>query len=560
MKKRNLLFVSALTVLMSVAFTGCKDDKDDVKPTAPTEIVTDVTFTDKDVAEGKIGGTLSWNAPKEVANITKYIIYLSSDGKGRDTKLGEVAVGTNSFKVEEGTALNTYILVVASNAQGESEALASFKVVDVKPGIPTSVVTDVAFTDEDLSVSKIAGKLTWKAPTSVSDITKYVVYLSADGNSRDIKLGEVAVGTESFDIAKGTDLKNYIMVVACNEQGEAAEAAKVAVTDAKEMFTGVYVLNSGKNGSNNGSISFLNTKDMKTDVDFFKTVNGRGLGDTANDMIVYGAKMYIAVYGSNVIEITDLRGKSLKQIKSSGEALMPRNLVSYEGKVYVSLYDGRVACLDTTSLEVEKTVKVGRNPEQLVVANNKLYVANSGGLDYNSPLGYDKTVSVIDIASFVETKKIEVVTNPVSLTTDSQGDVYLVSNGNYGDIPNTFQRIDSKTDEVSVITTTNATEMVSTGDKLYIIHSQYDANWNQKISFISYDAINEKVISDNFITDGTVIAKPYKIGADASTGYVYVTNSDYKTNGDVYVFDGNGKKLIQFEVGLNPMKVIYVKE
>ena len=103
----------------------------------------------------------------------------------------------------------------------------------------------------------------------------------------------------------------------------------------------------------------------------------------------------------------------------------------------MSLYDGYVARLDTASLEIEQKVKVGRNPEQLVVANNKLYVANSGGLDYNTPVGYDKTVSVVDLVSFQETKKIEVVTNPVNLVTDNQGDVYLVSMGDYGAIPNT---------------------------------------------------------------------------------------------------------------------------
>ena len=312
-------------------------------------------------------------------------------------------------------------------------------------------------------------------------------------------------------------------------------------------------------GSNNAGLSCFNLNTLTMTVDTFMNVNERGLGDTANDMIVYGSKMYIAVYGSSIIEVTDLSGKSIKQIKSSGDALLPRFFTANEGKVYVSLYDGYVARLDTASLEIEQKVKVGRNPEQLVVANNKLYVANSGGLDYNTPVGYDKTVSVIDLASFQETKKIEVVTNPVNLVTDSQGDVYLVSMGDYGAIPNTFQRIDSETDEVTTITETNATEMASVGDKLYMIYSQYDANWNQVISFISYDAINEKVISDNFITDGTSIDKPYKIGADPTTGYIYITASDYKTNGDVYAFDASGKKLFQFEVGLNPVKAVFVK-
>lgn len=431
---------------------------------------------------------------------------------------------------------------------------------EVKPSVPTEVVTALTFTDTDQSEGKIGGTLSWTAPTASTNITKYIIYLSSDGKGKDTKLGEVKVGTNSYTIEKGMAWNAYALVVVCNELGEAATVASVKLTDVKQPFMGIYFLNSGKKGNNNASVSFFNANTQKMDIDAFKTTNGRGLGDTSNDMLVYGSKIYISVYNSNMIEVTDLKGKSIKQIKSKGDALLPRFFTAHEGKVYVTLYDGFVACMDTTSLEITKKVKVGRNPEQLVVANKKLYVANSGGMDYNTPVGYDKTVSIIDLASFTETKKIDVVVNPVNLVTDSQGDVYLVSMGDYKDIPNTFQRIDTKTDKVATIKTTNATEMVSTGDKLYMIYSQYDANWNQIISYISYDAINEKVISNNFITDGTKIAKPYKIGADPITGSIYITASDYKNNGDVYAFDATGKKLFQFGVGLNPIKAVFVKE
>lgn len=427
------------------------------------------------------------------------------------------------------------------------------------PGVPAETVSGVTFADTDMIEGKIAGTLQWTAPENVANITTYIVYQSEDGKNKAARLGEVPVGTNSFAIPEETDFSAYLLVVAANKTGESEAVASIQVEDA-ELAHGIYMLNSGKMGSNNASLSFYNMDTQKTDPDAFKRRNKRGLGDTANDMIVYGSKMYIAVYNSNVIEVTDLKGKSIKQIQSSGDPLLPRFFTSYEGKVYVSLYDGYVGRLDTTSLEIEEKVKVGRNPEQLVVANRKLYVANSGGLDYSTPLGYDKTVSVVDVETFTENKKIEVVLNPVCLTTDSQGDVYLISIGDYGAIPNTFQRIDSNTDEVKTITETNATEFASTGDKLYMLYSQYDANWNQTISFISYDAIHEKVLSTNFITDGTTIAKPYKMGADPVTGSVYVTASDYKNNGDVYAFDADGKKLFQYEAGLNPVRALYVKE
>ncbi len=329
-------------------------------------------------------------------------------------------------------------------------------------------------------------------------------------------------------------------------------------TEATETVSGYYVLSSGRMGSNNATLAYYNRVTGEIEDDVFLNRNGRSLGDTANDMIIYGEKMYIAMYGSQTVEVTDLQGNSLKQIQSeSGSPLQPRHMTSYDGKVYITLYDGYVARLDTASLEIEQVISVGRNPEQLAVANNKLYVANSGGLDYNTEVGYDNTVSVIDLGSFSETNKLEVVINPCNMAVDSEGDVYLVSMGNYGDVPNTLQKIDSSTDEVSVVTETNATEIASLGDELFILYSQYDADWNQEIFFIRYDAINESVITDEWL--GEPVAQPYKIGADATEGTLFVTESDYTNNGDVYCFNTNGTLGISFEAGLNPVKVLPVE-
>ena len=79
MKKRNFFWVTALCVLMSFVFTGCEDEDENL-PSAPTEVVTGVTFSDTDQTEGFIKGILEWIAPEDVSNITKYVIYLSADG------------------------------------------------------------------------------------------------------------------------------------------------------------------------------------------------------------------------------------------------------------------------------------------------------------------------------------------------------------------------------------------------------------------------------------------------------------------------------------------------
>jgi YVTN family beta-propeller protein len=319
----------------------------------------------------------------------------------------------------------------------------------------------------------------------------------------------------------------------------------------------IYVLNSGDIGSNNASLSMYGVKDGAVTGDVFEVRNGRRLGDTGQDLVVYGSKMYIAVYGESRIEVTDLDAKSIRPVTTEGQ---PRSFAVDGGKVYVTYHNGYVARLDTSSLEVEATVRVGRNPEQLTVANGKLYVANSGGLDFNTETGYDRTVSVIDIASFTETKKIEVIINPYDIVSDAAGNsVYVVSKGNYVDIPNTLQKIDTRTDAVSVMTDVNGTFLSVMENTLYTIHSQYDAEWNQVINIYAYDMAGGRLLSGNF-TGSTAVDKAFSISSSAAAGLVFIGASDYLNDGDVYMFDKSGVFEGKFEVGLNPMKAVYVKK
>ena len=323
-----------------------------------------------------------------------------------------------------------------------------------------------------------------------------------------------------------------------------------------ELSEYFFVLNSGNMGNNNASLSMYDLKDGTVTKDIFETQNGRRLGDTGQDLVVYGSKMYIAVYGESTIEVTDLDAKSIRQIRTDGQ---PRSFAVHGGKVYVTYFNGYVARIDTASLDVEATVQVGRNPEQLTVVGDNLYVANSGGLDYSTEAGYDNTVSVVDIASFTETKKIEVIINPCEVVYDNNGSLYVVSLGNYGDVPNTLQKINTSNDEVSVLEDFNGTYLAGSENTLYTILSQYDADWNQIITYYSYDMVENKILSDNFIGD-TQIATPHNINYDAGYDGLFVTSSDYMNDGDVYVFDKTNTFVTKFGVGLNPIKAVYLKK
>lgn len=320
----------------------------------------------------------------------------------------------------------------------------------------------------------------------------------------------------------------------------------------------IFVLSEGLFNNNNSTLAMYDFETKRTEKDYFLTVNKRGLGDTANDMQLYGSKLYVVVNVSSQIEVIDSEtGFSLKQIPMFNDqaiARQPRYICFDKGKAFVSSFDGTVARIDTTSLTIDKIVRVGKNPEGICVANRKLYVSNSGGLDYPN---YDNTVSVIDIETFTETKKIVVGTNPFKIQADSQGDVYLTSKGNYAQNAYLFQRINSTTDLLEhTYNDINALNFSIHNDTAYI----YNYNFANATSWIKvFDCKQEKIIAENFITDGTTITTPFGIDVNPLNSDVYITDAmQFTVWGNVLCFDKSGKlKFKILEIGLNPNKIVF---
>ena len=69
---------------------------------------------------------------------------------------------------------------------------------------------------------------------------------------------------------------------------------------------------------------------------YFASVNKRGLGDVANDMLLYGSKIYLAVTVGPVEVIEAATGKSLRQVAMvTTGGVARRDVCAHGGKVYV---------------------------------------------------------------------------------------------------------------------------------------------------------------------------------------------------------------------------------
>ena len=321
-----------------------------------------------------------------------------------------------------------------------------------------------------------------------------------------------------------------------------------------ETGKGTFILNNGNWGDNDSNVGIYDPTDKTYTPSAFYGANGQNLGDLGQDVIAMGEEVYIAMNGSQTIWVTgsDLKIKKQVNAEHDGARLSPKSMVSVGGKVYVSYYEGFVGEISSSDYSV-RICPVGPNPEGIAAAEGKLYVAASGGMSYPD---YNNTVSIVSLDSFTQTASIEVNVNPAKVEASSNGSyVYITSFGNYYDIPALLQVYNTSTGDVSTLEYSSVSAIAKgSNDVLYILCGGYDENWNPLPgSVYTHDMTQNKALGA-FIADETTLSNAYSISVDRD-GYVYVGCSDYKNNGDMYVFTPAGKLHDRFDsAGLNPLK------
>lgn len=364
-----------------------------------------------------------------------------------------------------------------------------------------------------------------------------------------------------FTYILGLCLPLLFLVAACDDLEDKPNTTPDIIGDPTETDTAeLYVLCEGLFNQNNSSLARFSFSNQKMVRNYFKALNHRGLGDTANDLAIYGSKIYIVVNVSGTVEVVDFRtGNSLKQIQlltDNGNSRQPRYITFHNEKAYVCSFDGTVARIDTTSLDVDAVTQVGRNPDGICVQGDKLYVSNSGALDYSYGMGVDNTVSVIDIERFTETGKIIVGPNPGRILPGPDNSVYVATHGEdieAGDY--NLVKIDCRTNTV-----THYNEKVQSFAIDKDIAYLYNYNYSTQTSAIKMLNLKTgETIRENFIMDGTKIKTPYGININPYSGNVYITDADdYMNHGDLYCFDQQGQLIFRLNhIGLNPNTIAF---
>lgn len=316
------------------------------------------------------------------------------------------------------------------------------------------------------------------------------------------------------------------------------------------------VLNEGNMGSNNAALSALDILTGAIDNAWFQHINGRKLGDQAQDMVAYGSKIYVTVTESNTLEAIDpVTGVSVQRSMGS---LKPRSIAAHGGKLYITCYNPPcVVRVDATTLAIEDTCLLGDyRPEGIAIAQGKAFVAGAyHKSDYNR---LDNRVYVVDLTVFDTLPAIMAGSNNIHLER-IDANTLIVGHGNGTEAsPNGAFILDATTYAVTTVAG-GLTKMAVSGGQVY----GFDAPYGGTPTF--------KVVH----ADGSVAAfpftpqfetleqdeNPYGIAVNPDNGDIYITTDGaYRVPGDIYCFRSDGSLRYKVEGGMFPSKILFLTE
>ena len=334
--------------------------------------------------------------------------------------------------------------------------------------------------------------------------------------------------------------------------------------------SGVYVFNQGNQSAGiGGALSFIDPSTASYRNDVFLLVNGRELGSTVQDGVVLGDNLYIAVNGSNTVEVVNKNTvQSVAQIPTPSDLGGPRDVVTDGEYVYASMYGGYVVRIDPATNEIDNTVQVGPNPEEMAVLGNHLYVVNSDGMNWPPA---NCSVSKINLDDFTEVKKIEVGNNPNKIVAHAaSGKLFVACWGDFYNNPNSLWTIDAASDEATDLQV-SVTFMCISGDVLYTIYDSY--NGPESVQYVAYNAEDNSVLDDTFIpvvtsnngSEYNRVDSPAGITVNPADGHIFIASyvddpvNAYILPSYVYEYNAQGEVQRRYDVGVGAANMLVLE-
>lgn len=331
-----------------------------------------------------------------------------------------------------------------------------------------------------------------------------------------------------------------------------------------ELVKGAYLINYGSYGNGGASISkFDYEKNEITNKYFYSQNNGLEL--LSNIQYAYEYKDSIYLLGNNsdqLIVVNPLFQQSRNGITDANIA-KPRYCVADGDYLYISCLGANpdwsempetyISKFNVKTQKVELNVSVPGGPEGLVFAKGKLYAA----------LNYKDSIAVLDMEALT-IGYIAVPAVSSYLVKDENENIYATQVSTWSDYSsetglayiNTTTNQYVKTFPLDGVSSEYGSILTINNDfsKIYVMASQYDANWNLSGTVFQFDVATSTY--SEFVGN---ISGPKGVSVNPEDGKIYVLSAESVTEGGslgVYAEDGTLEN--QFSTGISPIMCLFL--
>ena len=273
---------------------------------------------------------------------------------------------------------------------------------------------------------------------------------------------------------------------------------------------GVYVVNEG-GFSGGASLSYY---DKQRDSMFNSIIGASSNWTFPNDMILLGGKGYVAVNGSDRVDVLDPRSQSITKSIQFPQFSGPGYLAADGSTLFVANYNGSVSIV-TAGIDTLRTTTpaVVRFPGGIAFANGNVFVSDYGTY-VNNQFVPGHYVKMFNPSLAQVTDSVRVGDAPGSMTIMS-GKLFVVCVGSATAQPRLYQ-IDPTVDraEDSLQLSGSVSDLANDGRYLYVLSSNGVGR---------FDLQPLRTLQNPYITrtNGNYF---YSLAIDGSSGEIYVTN------------------------------------
>lgn len=308
-----------------------------------------------------------------------------------------------------------------------------------------------------------------------------------------------------------------------------------------------------------GGYTLFNERTETAISDAFLAANGIFLGDSPQAAVQHGSKIYVACYGSNLVQVIDARSQRLL---ASVATNAPEGIAAQGAHVYVTNNDGFLSRIDTLTLSVSGYIPVGPNPSGVVTTNRSIYVAVSDGYNYKEGYRNGFRVVRVDERTFTLEGEIRVGMNPTHLYKDASGALFVACQGDYGATPAQIWKIDT---EGNATPFAEANFAAIDERTIYLVRTVTD--WNSGKTTVNYEARDTQTgeKKPHLLNLSEPPLDPTTLAVHPESHNVYIASRgtlDAKTRftdpGSVSVYSPDGVFLGRFAVGTEPCGLLFL--